>query len=102
MSFNILDQGFVPGESYSRNLDRRVAKDEYPYGYDSMEPCAGYVNQGLIDEKYGNAHLMPQRLPWDYSSIPMTHSIPRTDKEMGSFPDSEATRFTKKIKKDVR
>ena len=34
MSFNFLDQGYNPEESYSRQLDRRVAMDEHPYGYE--------------------------------------------------------------------
>ena len=52
MSFNWFDQEISPEESYSRKLDRRVAMDEYPYGYDAMEPAAGHVNQGLINDHY--------------------------------------------------
>ena len=89
MSFNFLDQGFNPGESYSRRLDRRVAMDEYPYGYDAMEPGAGHVNQGLIDDRYSNDPLKAQGLPWDYQQSDTTPKVPRTSREMGSFPKSE-------------
>lgn len=64
MSFNFLDQGFMPTESYSRKLDRRVSLDEYPYGYEGLEPSAGHENQGLIDDHYKNGALKPQGLPW--------------------------------------
>ncbi len=66
MSFNWLDQGFMPSDSYSRNLDRRVAMDEYPYGYIGDEPPAGYANQGIIDKAYENERLAAQNMPWDY------------------------------------
>lgn len=79
----------MPGESYSRKLDRRVAMDEYPYGYDAMEPGAGHVNQGLIDDHYSVSPLTPQRLPWDYQMSDTTPKVPRSSKEMGSFPSSE-------------
>ncbi len=65
MSFNFLDQGFVPSDSYSRNLDRRVALDEYPYGYIGDEPPAGYANQGLLNDAYENERLTSQKLPWN-------------------------------------
>jgi len=57
MSFNFLDQGFIPQDSYSRELDRRVAKDEYPYGYDGGEPPQGYHNIGFDTEHYKNDKL---------------------------------------------
>lgn len=90
MSFNWLDQGVSPEESYSRKLDRRVAADEYPYGYDTQEPCAGYVNQGLIDDVYGVQGEKKQNLPWDYNTKAEAHPIPRSAKEQGSFPDHES------------
>lgn len=54
----------MPGDSYSRRLDRRVAMDEYPYGYDGGEPPAGYANQGIVDDAYKNDELKRQGLPW--------------------------------------
>jgi hypothetical protein len=33
MSFDFYTQGFYPEESYSRQLDLQVARDEMPYGY---------------------------------------------------------------------
>ena len=48
MSFNYLDQGFIPGDSYSRNLDRRVAMDEHPYGYEGEAPSAAYQNTEMV------------------------------------------------------
>lgn len=66
MSFNFLDQGYLPGESYSRKLDLRVAMDEYPYGYNGSEPPAGHENQGLINDHYDNDPLRPQGLPWQH------------------------------------
>lgn len=48
MSFNYIDQGFIPGDSYSRNLDRRVAMDEHPYGYEGEVPPAGYQNKEMV------------------------------------------------------
>lgn len=95
MSFNWLDQGVSPEESYSRKLDRRVAADEYPYGYDTQEPCAGYVNQGLINDNYGVQGEMSQKLPWDYNTKAETHPIPRSAKEEGSFPAHESKRRMK-------
>lgn len=89
MSFNFLDQGLMPEESYSRKLDRRVALDEYPYGYDAQEPGAGHVNQGLIDDRYSCQGERPQNLPWDYTAEAIPHKVPRTSREMGSFPNSE-------------
>jgi hypothetical protein len=89
MSFNFLDQGFMPEESYSRKLDRRVANDEYPYGYDSMEPGAGHVNQGLIDDRYMCEGERAQLLPWNYNKSPDSPAIPRSASQMGSFPKSE-------------
>jgi hypothetical protein len=90
MSFNWLDQEYSPCESYSRKLDRRVAADEYPYGYEAMEPAAGHVNQGIIDDHYAKGPEMSQKLPWDYHTTCETHPVPRSAKEMGSFPDSES------------
>lgn len=48
MSFNFHDQGFIPSDSYSRNLDRRVAMDEHPYGYEGEVPPAGYQNKEMV------------------------------------------------------
>ena len=53
MSFNFYDQGFTPADSYSRCLDRQVAMDEYPYGYDANEPPAGHHNTKMV-EQYKN------------------------------------------------
>ncbi len=89
MSFNFFDQAFIPGESYSRRLDRRVAMDEYPYGYEAMEPGPGHVNQGLINDHYENDPLKQQGLPWQYKSADSTPSVPRSNRQLGSFPASE-------------
>ncbi len=67
MSFNFLDQGFVPEDSYSRMLDKRVALDEYPYGYVNNEPDAGHSNQGMRDERYESPKLRRQGKPWQKS-----------------------------------
>ena len=67
MSFNALDQGYVPEDSYSRMLDRRVAMDEYPYGYIGDEPPAAHVNQGIIDDIYESPKLQKQGRPWKKS-----------------------------------
>ena len=67
MSFNFLDQGFSPEDSYSRMLDKRVAMDEYPYGYIGDEPPSAFVNQGLVDRAYENPKLKPQGKPWKKS-----------------------------------
>lgn len=66
MSFNWFDQGFGPCDSYSRKLDRRVAMDEYPYGYEGEQPPAGHPNgvQGLIDDSYKNTPEKRQKQPW--------------------------------------
>ena len=66
MSFNIQDQGFMPEDSYSRKLDRRVAMDEYPYGYEGEVPPAGHKNgmEGLINDKYKNTPGKPEKQPW--------------------------------------
>ena len=46
MSFNFFDMGHkVPEESYSRQLDRRIACDEFPYGYDTETPSTEYLLQ---------------------------------------------------------
>jgi hypothetical protein len=90
MSFNWFDQGYGPEESYARQLDRRVAMDEYPYGYEAREPAAGHVNQGLIDDKYIDKPEHSQKLPWDYERHCETPAIPRGDKMQGSFPDHES------------
>src|SRR5258705_7700657 len=89
MSFNVLDQGFIPDDSYSRKLDRRVAMDEYPYGYEAMEPGAGLVNQGLINDRYENDPIKNQELPWQYNRGAKTPLVPRTNSELGKFSDSE-------------
>lgn len=66
MSFNKQDQGFDPCDSYSRLLDRRVAMDEYPYGYEGEVPPQGHPNgmQGLINDQYKNTPGKPQKQPW--------------------------------------
>lgn len=65
MSFNFHDQGFIPSDSYSRELDRRVAMDEYPYGYDGEVPPQGYANgMGLVNDEYRNQKERPQKKPW--------------------------------------
>ena len=64
MSFNNLDQGFQPEDSYSRVLDRRVTMDEYPYGYVGDTPPAGYANQGIVDRAYQNPIAHRQGKPW--------------------------------------
>lgn len=90
MSFNWLDQNYLPEESYSRQLDRRVGKDEHPYGYEFGDMAAGHVNQGLIDDKYVDKSEVAQDLPWDYQRKCQTPPIPRGDKMQGSFPDHES------------
>jgi hypothetical protein len=60
MSFNFHDQGFIPCDSYSRQLDRRVAMDEYPYGYEAGEPPAGHHNTQMV-HKYKNEKEMRQK-----------------------------------------
>lgn len=65
MSFNFHDQGFDPCDSYSRQLDRRVAMDEYPYGYEGGEPPQGHANgMGLVNDEYKNTPLKKQKKPW--------------------------------------
>ena len=54
MSFSWFNQGFMPEDSYSRQLDKRVACDEFPYGYDGGEPPAAHHNSGFLDEHYKN------------------------------------------------
>lgn len=69
MSFNFFDQGYVPSDSYSRELDRRVARDEFPYGYDGGEPPQGHHNIGYSDEKYRNEKLKPQKEHWPREKV---------------------------------
>jgi len=65
MSFNFLDQQFMPSDSYSRELDRRVAMDEYPYGYEGEVPPQGHMNgMGLVNDSYKNTPDKPQKKPW--------------------------------------
>lgn len=65
MSFNFQDQGFSPTDSYSRILDRRVAMDEYPYGYEGEVPPAGHANgMGLVSDSYKNTPGGPEGKPW--------------------------------------
>lgn len=90
MSFNWFDQRYGPEDSYSRQLDRRVAMDEYPYGYTSGDPAAGHVNQGLINDHYHDSPESSQKLPWDYRRNASTPPIPRGDKMQGDFPASES------------
>lgn len=61
MSFNFLDQAYVPEDSYSRLLDRRVADQEYPYGYVINEPPAGHPNEFRDAKHYKDNRLKPQR-----------------------------------------
>lgn len=61
MSFNFLDQGYMPEDSYSRILDRRVADQEYPYGYTSNEPPAGHPNDIIDARSYKDTSHEPQR-----------------------------------------
>ena len=61
MSFNFLDQGYMPEDSYSRQIDRRVAEQEYPYGYVIDEPPAGHVNSLSDAMHYGDKSIFPQR-----------------------------------------
>lgn len=67
MSFNFLDQGFLPEDSYSRMLDKRVAMDEYPYGYTGNEPPAGHANHGIQNDHYECPRLKRQGKPWQKS-----------------------------------
>lgn len=69
MSFNFLDQGFIAEDSYSRILDRRVARDEYPYGYSDGEPPQGYHNLGYYDERYKDQPVRPQRMDWPKEKV---------------------------------
>lgn len=69
MSFNFLDQGFLPEDSYSRVLDRRVARDEYPYGYSGGEPPQGHHNMGYSGEGYHNEPLKPQKMKWPKEKV---------------------------------
>jgi len=65
MSFNSEDQRHIPSDSYSRVLDRRVAMDEYPYGYSEGEPPAGHYNgDGLLNDHYKQGKSEPQKAPW--------------------------------------
>lgn len=61
MSFNFLDQGYFPEDSYSRQLDRRVADQEYPYGYTMNEPAAGHPNSMSDVHSYKDQSLSPER-----------------------------------------
>jgi len=53
MSFHYFDQGFIPADSHTRQLDRQVAMDEYPYGYEGDPPKAAYQNTAMV-EHYKN------------------------------------------------
>ena len=94
MSFNWMDQSYNPEESYSRQLDRRVALDEHPYGYEKGDMAAGHVNrhdsQSTINDKYVDKPEMSQKLPWDYKREANTPHVPRSPREEGSFPDLES------------
>jgi hypothetical protein len=69
MSFNFLDQGYFPEDSYSRQLDRRVAEQEYPYGYILHEPPAGHPNDRKDAYAYKDDSVHPQRgLPSENTS----------------------------------
>lgn len=52
MSFSFFNQQFIPSDSYSRQLDKQVASDEFPYGYDGGEPPQFHHNVGVNDEGY--------------------------------------------------
>jgi hypothetical protein len=80
MSFNFLDQGYLPEDSYSRQLDRRVADQEYPYGYTSNEPPAGHPNDRIDAHAYKDQSLAPQR------NLP----IENTSKGQKDFPSRES------------
>ena len=69
MSFNFFDQGHIPEDSYSRQLDRRVARDEYPYGYDGGEPPQGHHNLGYSDEQYKVDSAKPQKMQWPREKV---------------------------------
>lgn len=62
MSFNFLDQGYFPEDSYSRQLDRRVADQEYPYGYVTGDFPAGHDNVEGDAMKYKDESISPQKL----------------------------------------
>ena len=64
MSFSFFNQGFVPEDSYSRQLDKRVARDEFPYGYDGGEPPQGHANMpplGDADEHYVDPSMVNEK-----------------------------------------
>lgn len=56
-SFSVHMEGSLVPESYSRQLDERVAMQEMPYGYTSEPPAAdtGDFNQRRLesDKQYG-------------------------------------------------
>jgi hypothetical protein len=62
MSFNYLDQGYVPEDSYSRQLDRRVASQEYPYGYSTGDFPEGHSNREGDATKYRDKSNSPQSM----------------------------------------
>lgn len=61
MGFSYFNQGFIPSDSYSRQLDKRVAADEYPYGYDGGEPPADHHNRMPADEDYINPSMSREK-----------------------------------------
>jgi len=61
MSFSFFNQSFIPEESFSRQLDRRVAADEFPYGYDGGEPPANHHNHMPADEHYVNPSMSHEK-----------------------------------------
>lgn len=61
MSFSFFNQAFIPSDSYSRQLDKQVAADEYPYGYDGGEPAANHHNGMPPDEQYIDPSITRER-----------------------------------------
>ena len=53
MSFDVHELGSLIPESYSRQLDERVARQEMPYGYTTNPPAAdtGDFNQKRLESK---------------------------------------------------
>ena len=66
MSFSFFSQGFIPEDSYSRQLDMRVASDEYPYGYNFGEPPEGHRNIGFNDEHFVSPSLSLEKKKMEF------------------------------------
>lgn len=69
MTFNFYDQQYIPEDSYSRVLDRRVAMDEFPYGYSGGEPPQGHHNTAMRDEHYKKPKLKRAKPAWAVATI---------------------------------